>query len=92
MKFINLNKQGITENHNMKFIFALIVILLLIVACETTMESENNAPADHTINEDGIMHKPGLNKPDENCTSCHGENLQGTDKAPSCHSCHDKKW
>jgi mono/diheme cytochrome c family protein len=27
-----------------------------------------------------------------NCVSCHGADLRGSGSAPSCYSCHDKKW
>jgi len=55
-------------------------------------ESTGGLPSDHTQNEEGVMHKPGLNSPYRNgCTSCHGADLSGG-IAPSCYSCHGEKW
>ena len=74
--------------------FLMILLLgLFLLACESATEPESryDPPADHTINEDGIKHKPGLNKPLDNCVSCHGGDLKG-DSGPSCYTCHGKKW
>ncbi len=35
-------------------------------------------PDDHTVNEDGARHEPGLNAPYKNCISCHGSGLKGS--------------
>jgi mono/diheme cytochrome c family protein len=36
---------------------------------------------------------PGFNNPIQNCTACHGANLQGgADGQPSCTRCHGVKW
>ena len=51
----------------------------------------SSAPSDHTVNEGGVMHKPGLQAPLTNCVSCHGSSLQGG-AGPSCTSCHGVKW
>ncbi len=41
-------------------------------------------------------HKEGLYEPTENCTECHGENLEGgsykSTSAPSCSKCHGPTW
>jgi hypothetical protein len=66
--------------------------LLFFLACSSATESDDNAPQDHTINKDGIMHKSGLDNPGVNCVSCHGSNLRGGDEAPSCYKCHGQKW
>jgi len=68
------------------------ISIVVIIACSSSTDPNSNAPADHTINKDGRMHKPGLNDPQDNCTECHGTELQGTDSAPSCLKCHDKEW
>ena len=60
--------------------------LLALAACGT-----DNAPSDHTLSEDGVMHKSGLLDPLANCTACHGASLTGG-KGPSCYSCHGQKW
>lgn len=60
-------------------------------ACNSNPTASSNAPSDHTISQDGVLHKPGLNDPTNNCISCHGTDLRGGD-GPSCYSCHDKKW
>jgi mono/diheme cytochrome c family protein len=52
----------------------------------------SNAPADHTISQDGVRHLPGLMEPEQNCTACHGADLRGTASAPSCFTCHGKEW
>ncbi|MBI5375978.1 MAG: choice-of-anchor D domain-containing protein [Candidatus Schekmanbacteria bacterium] len=46
----------------------------------------------HTVNEDGVYHRPGLKDPMTNCTECHGSDLKGGDVGVSCYSCHDAKW
>ncbi|PKN55380.1 MAG: hypothetical protein CVU56_21595 [Deltaproteobacteria bacterium HGW-Deltaproteobacteria-14] len=61
-------------------------LVALFAACDTS-----NAPADHTVNENGVFHKPGLQNPTVNCTECHGASLQGG-RGPSCTSCHGVKW
>lgn len=66
-----------------------IAAALLLVSCESL--GSGNAPADHTVTEDGVSHKPGLRSPLTNCTSCHGVNLEGG-SGPSCTSCHGQKW
>lgn len=74
--------------------FVLVFFVLLFVSCDksTDPQSNYNPPADHTIRKEGIMHKPGLGDPEENCASCHGSNLRGSDTAPSCYECHGKEW
>ncbi|TNF32250.1 MAG: hypothetical protein EP329_10825 [Deltaproteobacteria bacterium] len=61
-------------------------LFVLFAACDTS-----NAPDDHTVNEGGVYHKPGLQNPTANCTECHGSSLQGG-RGPSCTSCHGVKW
>jgi len=55
--------------------------------------SPSNAPANHTVINDGVPHAPGLDDPTQNCTTCHGADLRGgPDGQPSCLSCHGQKW
>lgn len=73
------------------FIF---VLFFSLVSCseEDSVSSNYNPPKDHTVNKDGIRHKPGLKSPLENCVNCHGSDLHGGASAPSCYECHGKKW
>ena len=52
----------------------------------------SNAPASHTVSQDGVRHLPGLNDPEANCVACHGADLRGGSEAPSCFTCHGQKW
>ena len=53
----------------------------------------SNAPASHTVSEDGVRHLPGLNDPETNCVACHGADLRGGENGePSCFTCHGQKW
>jgi hypothetical protein len=54
--------------------------------------SNNNAPADHSISKSGVKHKSGLTNPTANCVECHGTDLKGGTASVSCFSCHGKKW
>jgi cytochrome c5 len=65
--------------------------LLLLALGLTLVACGSSAPSDHTVDEHGVMHHPGLESPKTNCTPCHGASLQG-DKGPSCTSCHGVKW
>jgi len=73
--------------------FWLLMLGGMFLACESSTEPQSNynPPADHTVLQEGIKHKPGLNNPTANCVSCHGADLKG-DKGPSCYTCHGKKW
>ena len=76
----------------MKFkIFLLLLVTIALLACNHSTESEN-APEDHTVSKDGVRHKTGLNNPELNCVSCHGEILDGGTSGVSCYDCHGKKW
>jgi cytochrome c553 len=53
----------------------------------------SNAPASHTISQDGVRHLPGLNDPAANCVACHGADLRGGNNGePSCFTCHGQEW
>lgn len=69
----------------------LLALSALVVALAACGGTSSNAPASHTVSEDGVMHHTGLQDPMTNCTSCHGASLQG-DQGPSCTSCHGVKW
>ena len=71
----------------------LLVILLFMIACEKEGDGPDyNPPGDHTISQDGFMHKSGLNQPLTNCVSCHGSDLEGGNTGVSCYECHGEKW
>ena len=71
----------------------LLLMLVLISACEKTNDqSKYNPPADHTVSNDGLMPKSGLDQPLTNCVSCHGSDLRGGTTGVSCYECHNKKW
>ncbi len=67
----------------------LFLMAFLFIGCEDT---GYNPPDDHSLSKDGVMHKPGLTNPIDNCASCHGEDLRGGSAAVSCYECHGKKW
>lgn len=54
------------------------------------------APADHTVRNEGYLHHPRLLSPRENCSSCHGSQLQGVSSGglsrPGCELCHERLW
>lgn len=69
-----------------------LAVLLSSAACGVgTSGLTTGAPADHTVNQHGVMHRSGLTSPMTQCVACHGANLQGDD-GPSCTSCHGQKW
>lgn len=74
-------------------ILLLMLMMVFTIACEKKHEgSDYNPPADHTINNDGFLHKSGLNDPLTNCVTCHGSDLKGGTTAVSCYECHGKEW
>jgi hypothetical protein len=77
-----------------KLLFILTISLfILIVSCSEDDEyPQYNPPGDHTISQDGVMHKPGLNDPLSNCITCHGADLRGGTSQVSCFECHGEEW
>jgi mono/diheme cytochrome c family protein len=67
------------------------LLALSLAAAGLTACGNGNAPSDHTVSEDGVKHKSGLQDPLTNCVACHGATLTGG-QGPSCFSCHGKKW
>ena len=84
MKRIKVHTSGIMA--------ILILALMLIIACEKSNDQKYNPPADHSISEDGYMHKSGLAQPLVNCAACHGADLKGGTTGVSCFECHNQKW
>lgn len=73
-------------------LFSLILGAPALGCSDSSTVPEDAAPG-HTVVEGGVAHAPGLNNPLQNCTSCHGANLQGGSAGqPSCTSCHGVKW
>lgn len=74
--------------------YLLLFLLLLTLGCSSPTENQSkyDAPEDHTVKKSGAMHKPGLNSPEDNCTTCHGDDLRGGTTGVSCYECHGKKW
>jgi hypothetical protein len=72
-------------------VLASILAALTLAACGGGDSSDSDAPSNHTVNQSGVMHAPGLHDPLTNCVACHGVTLQGGD-GPSCTSCHGVKW
>ncbi len=73
---------------------ATVAVLALagLAACEEE-EVAGPQPAGHTVLQDGVWHRTGLQDPVTNCTSCHGADLMGgPDGQPSCYTCHGKRW
>ena len=73
-------------------IITIILALFIIIVCSSPNESTNTLPQGHSLDIDGQAHKPGLNDPNVNCVSCHGEDLRGGSSGVSCFKCHGKKW
>jgi hypothetical protein len=75
-------------------LLACVAGFLAFVGCDDDDEngSRYDAPADHTISKDGAQHLPGLNDPEANCTSCHGDDLRGGSVGVSCYECHGQEW
>jgi len=70
-----------------------LIALLFLVSCDDGPTGPSNAPASHTVSEDGVRHLPGLNDPETNCVACHGADLRGGENGePSCFTCHGQKW
>ena len=74
-------------------ILLLMLMIVFTIACEKEGgSSDYNPPADHTINNDGFLHKSGLNDPLTNCVTCHGSDLRGGTTGVSCYECHGEEW
>lgn len=75
------------------WVSVMIFLFIVIISCEKEEgPSGYNPPADHTISQDGYMHKSGLNDPLTNCVDCHGADLKGGSVGVSCYQCHGQKW
>ena len=78
-----------------KSLFIMTIFLFVIaISCSDDDDEypQYNPPADHTISKEGVMHKPGLNNPLSDCTTCHGADLSGGTSQVSCYECHGVEW
>ena len=74
-------------------VISAILFIVIISSCtKNKVEPNYDPPADHTISQDGFMHKTGLNDPLTNCIACHGADLKGGTTGVSCFECHGTKW
>ena len=74
-------------------VWILFLMIILIIGCEETNDSPKyNPPSDHTISNDGFLHKSGLDQPLTNFVNCHGADLKGGTTGVSCYECHGKEW
>lgn len=80
------------KNYSAVKLSMFLLMLALFIGCEKENGSKYNPPQDHTISNDGFMHKPGLDQPTVNCVSCHGSDLRGGSVGVSCFECHGTKW
>lgn len=74
-------------------LFFVFLMVIVMSSCEKTNDPPKySPPSDHVISKDGSLHKSGLDQPLNNCTSCHGSELDGGTSGVSCYECHGKKW
>jgi len=74
-------------------VLTIVLLAFMISSCEKSNNNpQYNPPADHTISNDGYMHKPGLQQPLVNCIACHGADLKGGTVGVSCYECHGQQW
>ena len=74
-------------------LLALTLVCLPPLACSDSSTVPEDAPEGHTVLKGGAPHAAGLNDPLQNCSSCHGANLEGgSEGEPSCTTCHGVEW
>ena len=74
-----------------KFLLAIPALVAALAAGGCKIPTANTPPAGHTVNKNGVYHRPGLTDPMTNCGQCHGSDLRGG-SGPSCYKCHGQKW
>jgi hypothetical protein len=85
--------KNVWKSHAAGTVAMMMFMFAVIVSCEKEGgPSGYNPPADHTISNDGYMHKSGLDDPLANCVDCHGADLKGGSVGVSCYECHGQKW
>ncbi|MDH5559614.1 MAG: hypothetical protein OEY59_02010 [Deltaproteobacteria bacterium] len=70
----------------------LLKLILLGIAITFFAAGCRDLLTNHSLNMDGVMHGEKLDKGANNCSSCHGINLEGNGPLPSCYGCHDRLW
>lgn len=88
-------RRHVWKSHSRSWsLVAASVLIFMFVGCgDDESTAPENAPPGHTVVEDGVAHAPGLESPLQNCTNCHGANLEGgTNGQPSCFTCHGQVW
>jgi hypothetical protein len=71
-------------------LFGILAAALASGSCKSPTSPD--APEGHTVNKNGVYHRPGLENPTVNCTNCHGADLRGGSAGVSCFKCHGQKW
>jgi hypothetical protein len=66
--------------------------ILALAAGGCKSPASPSVPEGHTVNKNGVYHRPGLDNPTVNCISCHGTDLRGGSAGVSCYKCHGQKW
>jgi mono/diheme cytochrome c family protein len=84
-----LTEKG--KNMRTKLLLAAFALVAVLATGGCTSPASNTPPAGHTVNKNGVYHRPGLTDPMTNCVQCHGADLRGG-SGPSCYSCHGQKW
>jgi mono/diheme cytochrome c family protein len=75
-----------------KTILISIVLGAVLAAGGCKTPTTENTPAGHTVDMNGVYHRPGLYAPLTNCVSCHGADLKGGSVGISCYKCHGQVW
>ena len=80
----------------MRLALIVLSLLCLLIGCgsdDTSPVGTNPPPPNHTVSQSGRLHAPGLCQPQQNCASCHGDDLRGgSNGEPSCFQCHGAEW
>lgn len=88
-----MSKYSLKNRAGKSWFPLLVLLFVFIVSCEKENDlPKYSPPADHTINNEGRMHRSGLDQPLANCVTCHGADLTGGTTGVSCYECHGKEW
>ncbi|MDH5559701.1 MAG: hypothetical protein OEY59_02450 [Deltaproteobacteria bacterium] len=66
-------------------LFSILLIAFGAISCRDTLTN-------HSIVLNGVHHGKKLYRGANNCSACHGINLNGNGPVPSCYSCHGNLW
>ena len=85
--------RGLSRGIGSYGLVALVAVAPLGCDDDDEVTGPSNAPANHTVSQEGVRHLPGLRDPAANCVACHGADLRGGNNGePSCFTCHGQKW